>query len=111
MRFGKSERFVADSVMEIENFVSGFRFSEWRMPVRRPALERDAQSFERAGRAMSTRQVGTARRLFPAAHETFAPGVDGGLRAIRQVKFAEYVADVRLDRLLADEQALADGGI
>lgn len=56
-----------------------------------------------------------ARRLgadsIGGADHAFAPGEDGGLGAVGQVQFAQNVADVALDRLLADDQHLGDIGI
>src|SRR3712207_4783207 len=43
-----------------------------------------------------------------AADEALPPGVDRGLGAVLQVELAQHVADVPLDRLLADRQFRGD---
>src|SRR5258708_7231660 len=51
------------------------------------------------------------RALASRLHQPRAPGVDGGLGAVRQVQLAQDVADVVLDCVLADDQLLGDGGV
>ena len=43
-----------------------------------------------------------------ALNQSALPGVDRHLRPICEVEFAENIADVSLDRVLADEQFLGD---
>ena len=46
--------------------------------------------------------------LLFAPHDTLLPGIDSGLSAILEMQFLQDVADVRLDRFLADHQLLSD---
>ena len=39
------------------------------------------------------------------------PGIDSRLRAIHHMQFAQDIADMPLDRLLADDQLIGDLGI
>ena len=43
-----------------------------------------------------------------AIHQSTLPGVDGNLGAVCKVQFAQDVADVTLDRVLADHQLFRD---
>lgn len=43
-----------------------------------------------------------------SSDQTFLPGIDCSLRSIRQVQFAQDVADVPLDRSQADHELIGD---
>ena len=46
--------------------------------------------------------------LLVAPDNAFTPGINGGLGAVAEVQFAEDIADVSLDRLGAEAEAVGD---
>ena len=44
-------------------------------------------------------------------NDSFLPRIDRGLRAIQQMEFAQNIADMSLDRVLADDQFLRDQAV
>lgn len=85
-----------------------------RKPHQGPIRAGDLRAFSGRGlriayKQQQFREPQHSRRRFP--HQTFAPGIHSGLGVIGQMQFAKDVADMALDRILADHELGHDVGI